>query len=586
MKSELEQLVAAALRALQGTALQAPVADAQIVVERTRDAQHGDYACNIAMRLAKSAGRPPRVLAEQIVAALPASPLVRKAEVAGAGFINFYLAGDARANVLQQVHALGARFGESQVGNGQKVLLEFVSANPTGPMHVGHGRQAAWGATLANLLAATGHDLQREYYINDAGRQVDILTASVWIRYLQQQGMDIVFPDNGYRGEYVNAIAAELQRAQGSALKVDAASLAQGLPPDASAGGDKEKFVDALIERMQQLLGAPAFDSVLQLSLEQMLKDIRNDLDEFGVRFDHWYSERELSRSGAIDRALARLEQQQQLYLKDGATWFRASAFGDDEDRVLVRSNGQYTYFAPDLAYHLDKRQRGFAKLIDVWGADHHGYVPRMRGGLVAMGEPGDCLEVCLIQFVSLFRGAEKVPMGKRDGQFVTLRQLREEVGNDACRLFYLMRSHDQHLDFDLELAKSRSNENPVYYIQYAHARVASVMQQLAARDLRHDMANGLANTASLDSPHEQAVLTALARYPEVVTLAALQRTPHSLVYYLRELATAFHSWYNASVFIVDEAPLRDARLALALGVQQVVRNGLGLLGVSAPVTM
>ena len=586
MKSELEQLIAAALRALQGTTLQAPVADAQIVVERTRDAQHGDYACNIALRLAKIAGRPPRELAAQIVAALPASPLVRKAEVAGAGFINFHLAGDARANVLQQVHAQGARFGESQVGKGQKILLEFVSANPTGPMHVGHGRQAAWGATLANLLAATGHDLQREYYINDAGRQVDILTASVWIRYLQRLGGDVPFPDNGYRGEYVNAIAAELQRAQGAALQVESAALTQGLPPDASAGGNKEKYVDALIERMQQLLGATAFESVLALSLEQMLKDIRSDLDEFGVQFDHWYSERELSRSGAIDRALARLEQQNQLYEKDGATWFRASAFGDEEDRVLVRSNGQFTYFAPDLAYHLDKRRRGFTKLIDVWGADHHGYVPRMRGGLVAMGEPEDCLEVCLIQFVSLFRGEVKVPMGKRDGQFVTLRQLREEVGNDACRLFYLMRSHDQHLDFDLELAKSRSNENPVYYIQYAHARVASVMQQLAARELQHDLAVGLANTARLDSAHEQAVLTALARYPEVVTQAALQRTPHALVHYLRELATAFHSWYNAAVFLVDDVPLRDARLALALGVQQVVRNGLGLLGVSAPVVM
>ncbi len=585
MKSELEQLIAAALRALQGTVLSAPVDDSAIVVERTRDARHGDYACNIAMRLAKSVGRNPRELATAIIAALPASPLVQKAEVAGAGFINVFLADDARANVLQQVHAQGARFGESQVGRGQKILLEYVSANPTGPMHVGHGRQAAWGATLANLLAATGHDIQREYYINDAGRQVDILTVSVWVRYLQQGGAELPFPENGYRGEYVNAIAQQLRRARGEALMVDPAALLSGLPADAPAG-DKEKYIDALIERMQKLLDVATFQSVMRLSLDEMLRDIRSDLDEFGVQFDRWYSERSLSEDGAIEKALERLNNQNQLYKKEGATWFRASAFGDDEDRVLVRSNGQYTYFAPDLAYHFDKRQRGFDKLIDVWGADHHGYVPRMRGGLMAMGEAGDCLEVCLIQFVSLFRGDVKVPMGKRDGQFVTLRQLREEVGNDACRLFYLMRSHDQHLDFDLELAKSRSNENPVYYIQYAHARVASVMQQLAARELQHDIAVGLENTARLDSAHEQAVLTALARYPEVVTQAALQRTPHALVHYLRELATAFHSWYNAAVFIVEDAPLRDARLALALGVQQVVRNGLGLLGVSAPVTM
>jgi len=325
---------------------------------------------------------------------------------------------------------------------------------------------------------------------------------------------------------------------------------------------------------------------VLELSLADMLTDIRADLAEFGVEFEQWYSERSLSGSGAIERALAQLEAQGNLYRKDGATWFRASAFGDDEDRVLTRANGQHTYFAPDLAYHYDKRQRGFEKLIDVWGADHHGYIPRMRGGITALGEPGDSLEVCLIQFVSLFRGAEKIPMGKRDGQFVTLRQLRGEVGNDACRLFYLMRSHDQHLDFDLELAKSRNNENPVYYIQYAHARVCSVMKQLQSRALPYDDATGLAQLPRLDLPAEQAVLTAISRYPEVVEQAARNRTPHALVHYLRDLANAFHSWYNAAPFIVEDTALRNARLTLALGVQQVVRNGLTLLGVSAPETM
>jgi arginyl-tRNA synthetase len=306
---------------------------------------------------------------------------------------------------------------------------------------------------------------------------------------------------------------------------------------------------------------------VQELALAGMLADIRGDLSEFGVEFEQWYSERSLAHNGAIERALARLEHQGQLYRQDGATWFRSTAFGDDEDRVLVRANGQYTYFAPDLAYHLDKRQRGFEQLIDVWGADHHGYVARMRGGLMAMGEPGECLEVCLIQFV-------------------TLRQLRDEVGNDACRLFYLMRSHDQHLDFDLELAKSRSNDNPVYYIQYAHARVASVMKQLESRGLQFDPATALASQAQLGSSHEQAVLTALARYPEVILQAASNRTPHTLVHYLRELANTFHTWYNAAPFIVDEAATRNARLALALGVQQVVRNGLGILGVSAPHSM
>jgi arginyl-tRNA synthetase len=585
MKTELEQLLAGALRALPEGTLNGPVAAEQIAVERTRDAQHGDYACNIALRLAKSAARKPRELAELIVAALPANDLVRKAEVAGAGFINFYLASDAQTSALQRVLAMGAQYGTDTIGAGQGVLLEFVSANPTGPLHVGHGRQAAWGSTLANLLRATGHRVHREYYINDAGRQVDILTVSVWIRYLQLCGESLPFPENGYRGAYVNDIAKALHAARGDALHSTASAVTAALPSDAPAG-DKEQYIDALIERMRQLQGAIHFDAVTRFALDGMLADIRADLAEFGVEFDQWYSERSLSANGAIERALARLESQQQLYRKDGATWFRSSTFGDDEDRVLVRSNGQHTYFAPDLAYHLDKRQRGYRQLIDVWGADHHGYVPRMRGGLVAMGEPAECFEVCLIQFVSLFRGEVKVPMGKRDGQFVTLRQLRAEVGNDACRFFYLMRSHDQHLDFDLELAKTRSNDNPVYYIQYAHARVASVMQQLSARELHYDQAQGLAQAALLSSPHEQAMLTAIGRYPEVVRHAALHRTPHSLVHFLRDAANAFHSWYNASQFIVEEATLRNARLALAVGAQQMIRNGLQMLGVSAPESM
>jgi arginyl-tRNA synthetase len=357
------------------------------------------------------------------------------------------------------------------------------------------------------------------------------------------------------------------------------------LPPDGPSG-DKEQYTDALIERMRALLGASGFQSVLDLSLATMLVDIRADLAAFGVEFDRWYSERELVREGAVERALAALDARGQLYRRDGALWFRATQFGDDEDRVLVRANGQWTYFAPDLAYHLQKRERGFARLIDVLGADHHGYVARMRGALTAMGEPADCLEACLIQFVSLFRGGERIAMGKRAGQFVTLRQLREEVGNDACRLFYLMRSHDQPLDFDLELAKSRTNENPVFYIQYAHARVASVHKQLAARGLHFDQALGLENLTRLDSTFEQATLSALARYPEVLLQAAAARAPHALVHYLRELANAFHTWYNAATFIVDDAALRSARLALASAVQQVVRNGLHLLGVSAPESM
>jgi arginyl-tRNA synthetase len=585
LKLQLSKLVAQGLAALPAGLLPAPVEDAAIVLERTRDASHGDYACNIALRLAKAAARPPRALAEAIAQALPASALVLRVEVAGPGFLNFHLAGSAREAVVLTVLAEGQRYGTGAAGRGQRVLVEFVSANPTGPLHVGHGRQAAYGATLANLLAAAGHDVQREYYINDAGRQMDILTVSTWLRYLARCGESIAFPSNGYRGDYVQDIAAELHARRGDALHRPAALVMSDLPPDAP-DGDKEQHIDALISRMRTLIGEQASEEVHQLALSQMLGDIREDLAEFGVHFDRWYSERELTDSGAVERAIVRLRKAGHLYEKDGAVWFRASQFGDDEDRVLVRANGQHTYFAPDIAYHLQKCERGFSLLLDVLGADHHGYVARVRGALVAMGEPAERLEACLIQFVSLFRDGQKVPMGKREAQFVTLRQLRGEVGNDACRLFYLMRSHDQHLDFDLTLARSHSNENPVYYIQYAHARVASVLKQLAARSLAYDPALAAAHLPRLDGPHEQAVIRELARFPEVLAQAATQRAPHMLVHYLRELAQAFHTWYNAAVILTDEAALRQARLALALAAQQVIKNGLTLLGVSAPESM
>ena len=586
MKQELEQLLLAALDRLAGGVLPEKPPAASVVVERTREALHGDFASNVALRLAKAARRSPRELAAAIVAALPPSALVARAEVAGAGFINFHLAPAAYARELGAIHAQGARYGESRTGGGERVLVEFVSANPTGPLHVGHGRQAAYGATLANILAAVGFEVSREYYINDAGRQMDILAVSAWVRYLELCGEQLPFPENGYRGDYVRALAADLRSAAAeSTLRRSAAAVLAGLPADAPAG-DKEAYIDALIARARQLLGTAGFAQVQELALEAMLTDIREDLGEFGVIFDTWCSERALASSGAIDHALSVLESQHRLYRQEGALWFRATDFGDEKDRVVVRENGQKTYFASDIAYHLNKRERGFARLIDVLGADHHGYVARVRAGLAAMGQPPESLEAPLIQFVSLFRGTEKIPMGKREAQFVTLRQLREEVGNDAARFFYLMRSHEQPLDFDLELAKSRSNENPVYYIQYAHARVASVMKQLAVRGLAFDRAAGLAALAQLDGSHEQAVLQALARYPEVLEQAAQSRAPHALVHYLRELANSFHTYYNAEVFIVEAAPLRNARLALVLAVQQVVRNGLTLLGVSAPESM
>jgi arginyl-tRNA synthetase len=585
LKYLIEDLVRAALSALPEELRPLDIMQAPATVERTRDSAHGDFACNVAMQLAKAARRKPRELAQAIVDALPASELVAKVEIAGPGFINFFLSPASYHRELLRVLEDGASYGRGSLGQGQRVIVEFVSANPTGPLHVGHGRHAAFGATLANLLDAAGFSVHREYYINDAGRQMEILAASVWLRYLECFGEQFPFPSNGYRGDYLHPIADKLVEQAGRTLLRPAADIFRNLPPDAPVG-DKDAYIDAVIARAKDLLGEDDFRRAFNLALEDILADIRQDLEEFGVRYDEWFSERSLATDGAIDRALERLRANGVVYEKDGAEWFRATDFGDEKDRVVVRENGLKTYFASDIAYHLQKRERGFERLIDVLGADHHGYVARVRAGLVAMGEPGDSLEVRLVQFVTLYRGGEKVQMSTRSGEFITLRELRREVGNDAARFFYVMRSNDQHLDFDLQLATSHSNENPVYYIQYAHARVCSVFRQMREKGYAYDAARGHASLQRLVEPHELALLASLSRFPEVIEAAAVQRAPHALVHYLRELANDFHTYYNAHQFLVEDAGLRDARVTLIQGLRQVVRNGLGLLGVSAPEAM
>ncbi len=592
MRSTLETLVSQALAALPAGLLSDELRSLPPELERTRDLSHGDYATNVALRHAKAARQNPRQLASMIVALLPADPAVAKVDIAGPGFINFHLTPAAYHAELESLLDLAANYGRKAAHSGEKILLEFVSANPTGPLHVGHGRHAAYGAALANLLVAAGHTVSREFYINDAGRQVDILAVSIWIRYLERLEELVPFPTNGYRGEYLLPIAASLEASVHHALRHPAAAVLIGLPPDEPQGGNKDTYIDALILRARELLGVDGFEQVIKHSLAGMLSDIREDLAEMGVTFDRWYSEKALTTTGAIDEALRRLDTHHHTYRKDGALWFRAQSFGDDEDRVVERENGARTYFASDIAYHLDKRLRGFDQLIDVLGADHHGYVARVRAGLQAIGEPPDCLEVVLLQLVNLHRGGEKIAMGKREGNFVTLRQLRHEVGNDACRFYYVMRSHDQQLDFDLELAKTRSAENPVFYIQYAHARVASILRQLADRGLSYDATVGRRSLPLLIEAHERRLIVAITRYPEVLELAAATRAPHALVNYLRELATDFHGAYAAGNenpayrTIIDDEALRNGRITLALAAQQVLRNGLSMLGVSAPETM
>jgi arginyl-tRNA synthetase len=586
LKTLIETLLKQALASLPDTLVAASARDVGIEVENTRDPQHGDFASNLAMRLAKATRQNPRKLAESLVAALPSNAAVAKVEIAGAGFINFFLTDGAYHEEIKKVLEQSDRYGRSQLGAGQRVQVEFVSANPTGPLHVAHGRHAAFGASLSNLLEAAGFRVEREYYINDAGRQMDILAVSTWLRYLECCGEQIPFPANAYVGDYVVPIARHLFEVEGDALKHPAAALLASLPPDEPQGGDKDLYIDALIERARSLIGDAAYRRVLELSLSGILADIREDLAEFGVTFDSWFSERSLSDRGAIDRAIETLKQSGHVYLLDGAWWFKSTDFGDEKDRVIVRDNGVKTYFASDIAYVLDKRERGFEHLLYLWGADHHGYIARLRAALVALGGPAECFEVLLVQVVTLFRGGEKAKMSKRSGDYVTLRELRREVGNDAARLFYVMRSNDQHLDFDLELAKARSNDNPVYYIQYAHARVSSVLRQLQDRGLAHDVANGLLSLDRLVEPQELQLIKRISAFPQIMQQCAAQRAPHTLVHYLRDLANDFHSYYSAHQFIIDDAGTRNARLDLALATQIVIRNGLKILGVSAPDTM
>jgi len=586
VKRLIEKMLEDALAALPDAPLNAGAPSTPITVEQTRDGQHGDFASNLAMRLAKISRRNPRALAQALVDAMTPNPAIARIEVAGAGFINFFLQPGAFGAELGRILEQGPAYGRSTAGHGRLVSVEFVSANPTGPLHVGHGRHAAFGATLANLLEAAGYRVHREYYVNDAGRQMEILAASTWLRYLEQCGERFAFPANGYRGGYIADIAARLHALEGARLCRGAATVFAGLPPDEPGGGDKDDYIDALIERARALLGDADFGRIQSFALGLIQDDIREDLAEFGVRFDDWFSERSLAADGSVDRAIAALQAAGFAYRADGALWFRSTHFGDEKDRVMVRANGVKTYFASDIAYVLNKLSRGFEQLIYVWGADHHGYIARLRAGLIALGGNPACFEVRLVQFVTLFRGGEKAQMSTRSGEFVTLRELRREVGNDAARLFYVMRSNDQHLDFDLELATARSNENPVYYIQYAHARVASVMRQLAERGLVHDAAAGMAAISRLTEPQEQQLLKRLCGYGEIIEQSAAQRAPHTLVHYLRDLANDFHTNYTAHQFLVDDADLRNARLNLASAAQTVIRSGLALLGVSAPDTM
>jgi arginyl-tRNA synthetase len=586
LKEHLEELLAQSMLHLQREGILPAGDEIPVQLERTRSPEYGEFASNQAMVLAKKAEMAPRELAQLIIDRIPRSRQVDHMEIAGPGFINFFLQRCALTGVIKDVLRQKDTYGQLLRPGRNRITVEFVSANPTGPLHVGHGRGAAYGASLASILTWAGYAVQREYYVNDNGRQMDILAVCVWLRYLELCGESVDFPENGYRGDYIYDIARIVRADHGDKWRFTRLELDDGLPPSPSVGGDGEIYLDALIQRARIMLGKKGYRVFFNAALRNNLDDIKDDLAEFGVQFDTWFSERELEESGAVQHAIERLRENGHLYEKDGATWFRASRLGDEKDRVIVRENGRTTYFASDIAYFLNKLERGFSRALYVFGADHHGYVARLQAAARGLGEDPRKLEIQLVQFAVLYRFGEKVQMSTRSGQFITLRELREEVSTDAARFFYVMRSHDQHLDFDLDLAKSRTNENPVFYIQYAHARICSVFRQLEQMDAGHNEAIGDAALDLLTEEHEVQMMRQISRFPETIDSAARLRAPHLLAHYLHSLATDLHSYYNAHQFLVKEENLRNARLNLVLATRIVLSRGLSLLGVSAPEEM
>ncbi len=578
MKQELQQLLMEAISIVQKKMDVSFTAIDDIQIERTRDKSHGDFACNIAMVLARQAKTNPRKLAAALLENIPESETIERVEIAGPGFINFYLTKQSRLNVITRILQTAEAYGRSEFGTGKSILIEFVSANPTGPLHVGHGRGAVYGAVVSDLLEAIGYKVDREYYVNDAGRQMDILTVSIWLRYLELCAIKIDFPENAYQGDYIRNIADKLLRDKKQSLSSDI-----DFP---ETKDDPEINIDQLIAFTKTTLGSENHQAILDLGLNEILDEIRADLADLGVVFDRWFFEHSLEDDDQIQECIAKLKDSTFVYEEEGALWFRSTAFGDEKDRVIIRDNGQATYFASDIAYHVEKFSRSYDKAINIWGADHHGYIARVKAALSALDENPDALEILLVQFATLYRGTEKLPMSTRSGQFVTLKELLNEVGKDATRFFYISRKSEQHLDFDLELAKSKSNENPVYYIQYAHARICSVLKQVKEKGFTYNTEIGNNNLHILTEPAEEKLITTLSRYPEVIHSAATEYEPHQITYYLRDLANEFHSYYNSCQFIVEPDDLRNARLNLISASKQVICNGLGILGVSAPEQM
>jgi arginyl-tRNA synthetase len=525
-----------------------------ITLNTPREKTHGDLASTLAMSLAKQEAKPPRRIAEIIVANIQdENGIIAKTEIAGPGFINFTFKQDRWKQTLFEIDSEGPAFGLKNIGKGERVLVEFVSANPTGPLHVGHGRGAAIGDALANLLAAVGYDVTREFYINDAGRQIRLLAQSVYARYQQALGNSVPFPEDGYHGSYIEEIARGFISLHGN------------------------KYLNAPFAECVHEFG--------EFGKETMLADIRTDLEAFGVRFDTWFSEASLLRDGAVQQSIDELLESRNCYEHDGALWLRSTAYGDDKDRVVTKKDKSYTYLATDIAYHRNKLARGYITLVNIWGADHHGYIPRVQAVIQAFGHPKDSLHVLLVQLVSILRHGQPVPMSKRAGNFVTLRDVVQEVGSGAARYIFLTRRSDSHLDFDLDIAKEQSKENPVYYVQYAHARLASLFREAETRNINVPKGDAI-DISLLDLPEEQNIIKALAKYPEVIEEAALAYEPHRLTFYLQDLAGLLHNYYFKHRVITEDPQRTAVKLFLMKQVKTVIQSALKILGVDAPERM
>ena len=563
------------------------LSEKKITLQENKDKSHGDYASNLAMSLSKELEDSPKNIAELIISKFPEEPWIKNIDVAGPGFINFFLDRKIRSEVLITIDEQGHEYGTNNEGNNKKVLIEYVSSNPTGPLHVGHGRGAVFGSVLAKLLSSNGYAVDEEYYVNDAGRQIKILATSLWIRYAQLFNKEINMTKNGYQGEYLIPIANLIKEAHSDKFYSPKEAISQLIN---SEGKEDEAYADQIAAAVIGFLGEDFF-FFEEFARKEILGMIEDDLQDFGVIHNNWFSESSLyvedeSGLSKVDKAIQELGYLGFIYEKEGATWFKSSEFGDDKDRVLKRSNGEATYFTSDIAYHMDKYDRGYDRIINIWGSDHHGYTPRVNAAMKASGRDTKKLEVVYIQFANLLRDGEKVSMSTRGGEFITLKELMDEVTPEAARFFYINRKADQHLDFDLELAKSQTKDNPLYYIQYAHARICSVFETLEGNKKEFNLTSAKENLSLLSTDKEAEIEKMLVLFPEIIQRAAKNSEPHLICYYLKDLAGLFHSYYNSEKFLVEDENLMNARLFLLKGVKQVTANGLNILGIKAPTLM